>query len=244
MSALKKKIELEFKAMISYKHILFDLDRTLWDFEQNMRITLMDIYDRHDLKSAIPDYDSFINSFVTINNRLWAWYQDGKMKKDVLRYKRFELTLKEYGIKNKNLAEVIGQEYIDESPKKTALIPYTIETLDYLFPKYKLHIITNGFNEVQFTKLKLCGLEKYFDKVITSEISGYHKPKPEAFGYTLSSANAKKEETIMIGDDLENDILGAKDFGINQIYFNPEGIPHNELLTHEIKSLIELKEIL
>ena len=97
---------------------------------------------------------------------------------------------------------------------------------------------------MQFTKLKLCGLEKYFDKVITSEISGYHKPKPEAFGYTLSSANAKKEETIMIGDDLENDILGAKDFGINQIYFNPEGIPHNELLTHEIKSLIELKEIL
>jgi putative hydrolase of the HAD superfamily len=230
--------------MSNYKHILFDLDRTLWDFEQNMRLTLIDIFDRHELNKSIPDYDTFINSFVVINNKLWGWYQDGKMKKEVLRYKRFELTLNEYGIKNKDLAAVIGQEYIDESPKKTALMPHTIESLDYLFPKYKLHIITNGFNEVQFTKLKLCGLDKYFDKVITSEISGYHKPKPEAFGYTLSSANAKKEESIMIGDDLENDILGAKDFGINQIYFNPEGLPHNESLTHEIRSLKELKEIL
>lgn len=230
--------------MSSYKHILFDLDRTLWDFEQNMRLTLMDIFDKHELNKAFPDFETFISSFVAINNKLWGWYQDGKLKKEVLRYKRFELTLKEYGIKDKDLAAVIGQEYIDESPKKTALMPYTIETLDYLFPKYKLHIITNGFNEVQFTKLRLCGLDKYFDKVITSEISGYHKPKPEAFGYTLSSANAKKEESIMIGDDLENDILGAKGFGINQIYFNPEGLPHDESLTHEIRSLKELQEIL
>jgi putative hydrolase of the HAD superfamily len=97
---------------------------------------------------------------------------------------------------------------------------------------------------VQFTKLKLCGLDQYFDKVVTSEISGYHKPRPEAFGYTLSMANAKKDESIMIGDDLENDILGAKQFGINQIFFNPQRVPHSHSITHEVDSLLGVKDIL
>jgi putative hydrolase of the HAD superfamily len=229
---------------MAYKHIFFDLDRTLWDFEQNMRKTLCDIYDKHNLNEFISNHDIFIDTFARHNDRLWAQYQNGQMKKEILRYKRFEVTLNDFGIKNRVLAEVIGQEYIDESPKKTILVPHTIEVLDYLQNKYKLHIITNGFNEVQFTKLKLCGLEKYFDKVVTSEISGYHKPRPEAFGYPLSSANAKKSESIMIGDDLTMDIKGARDFGMDQIYYNPMAIPHNEEITHEIKSLIEIKEIL
>ncbi|MDX9770547.1 MAG: YjjG family noncanonical pyrimidine nucleotidase [Tenuifilaceae bacterium] len=228
----------------TYKHIFWDLDRTLWDFEQNMRITLKDIFENHNLKKAIPSPDHFIDTFVEHNNKLWASYQRGAMKKEVLRFKRFEVTLKDYGIRDKVLAEVIGDEYINESPKKTALIPHSIEILDYLHSKYKLHIITNGFNEVQFTKLKLCGIEKYFDKVVTSEISGYHKPRSEAFGYTLASANAKKQESIMIGDDIEADIIGAQRFGINQVYFNPSGTPHNEKPTHEIDNLLDLKKIL
>lgn len=230
--------------MTKYKHIFFDLDRTLWDFEQNMRITLTEIFDNHQLNKAFPDTKSFINTFVAHNNKLWASYQRGEMKKEVLRYKRFEVTLKDFGIKDKVLASVIGEEYINESPKKTALIPYTIEVLDYLKEKYCLHIITNGFNEVQFTKLRLCGIEKYFDKVVTSEMSGYHKPRPEAFGYPLSSANAKKQESIMIGDDIEADIIGARQFGIHQIYFNPESTPHNEIITHEVDSLLKITEIL
>jgi putative hydrolase of the HAD superfamily len=229
---------------MKYKHVFFDLDRTLWDFEQNMRKTLCDIYDNHNLKEHINGYEIFIDTFVRHNDRLWAQYQNGQLKKEVLRYKRFEVTLRDFGIKDKVLAEVIGQEYIDESPRKTILVPHTLETLNYLSNKYKLHIITNGFNEVQFTKLKLCGLEKYFDKVITSEISGYHKPRPQAFGYSLSSANAKKDESIMIGDDLNIDIVGAREFGIDQVYFNPLSIPHNEKITYEIKSLLELTAIL
>jgi putative hydrolase of the HAD superfamily len=229
---------------MAYKHIFFDLDRTLWDFEQNMRKTLCDIYDNHNLNQHISDYDIFIETFARHNDRLWAQYQNGQLKKEILRYKRFEVTLKDFGIKDKVLAEVIGQEYIEESPRKTILVPHTIEALDYLSSKYKMHIITNGFNEVQFTKLKLCGIEKYFDKVITSEISGYHKPRPEAFGHSLSSANAKKSESIMIGDDLNIDIVGAREFGMDQVYLNPLSIPHQEAVTHEIKSLLELKEIL
>jgi putative hydrolase of the HAD superfamily len=227
-----------------FNHIFFDLDRTLWDFEQNMRITLTEIYNNHQLNMRIESPKKFIEAFVMHNDRLWASYQNGEMKKEVLRYKRFELTLKDFGIKDKVLASVIGQEYIDESPKKTALIPHTIDVLDYLFGNYKLHIITNGFNEVQFTKLKLCGLEKYFDKVVTSEISGYHKPKTEAFGYSLSMANAKKNESIMVGDDIYTDIIGAKKFGISQIYFNPQRLPHNETITYEVESLMEIMKIL
>lgn len=227
-----------------YKHIFWDLDRTLWDFEQNIRITLLEIFENHNLGAAIPTSDDFINTYNKHNERLWASYQKGDMKKEILRFKRFELTLKDYGIKDKILAEVIGDEYIAESPKKTALIPHSIEILEYLCNKYTLHIITNGFNEVQFTKLKLCGIEKYFDRVVTSEISGYHKPRPEAFGYTLSMANAKKEESIMIGDDIDADIIGAKKFGINQIYFNPQRLPHSEGITHEVENLLEIKSIL
>ena len=229
---------------MKYRHIFFDLDRTLWDFESNMRITLTDLFHRHNLGDYAPDPNHFIETFNVHNSRLWNSYQNGKMKKEVLRYKRFEKTLGDYGIRSKDLSMVIGQQYIDESPKKTALMPHTVEVLNYLKEKYVLHIITNGFNEVQFTKLELCGLSSYFTKVITSEISGYHKPRPEAFGYTLSSANARKAESIMIGDDLEADILGAKAFGIDQIFFNPNREQHSQSVTYEISSLLELKKIL
>jgi putative hydrolase of the HAD superfamily len=229
---------------MSYKHIFFDLDRTLWDFEHNMRLTLKDIYNKYDLSKSIPTYDTFIETFNGHNDKLWGWYQQGKMKKEVLRFKRFELTLNDFGIKNEFLAEAIGMDYITESPKKTELMPHALEVLEYLFPKYKLHIITNGSSEVQFTKLRLCGLERYFDKVITSEISGFHKPRNEAFSYPLSAANAKKNESIMIGDDLEIDIIGARNYGIAQVYFNPNSIKHTESITHEISSLLELKNIL
>ena len=169
-----------------YKHIFFDLDRTLWDFEQNMRITLEEIYEKYNLGSNFPSFNIFIETFNSHNHRLWEEYRKGDLKKEILRWKRFELTLKDFGLSSKDLAEKIGEEYVNESPKKTALIPHTIEILEYLFEKkYQLHIITNGFNEVQFTN-----------------------------------------------------------FGMDQIFFNPESIPHNEKVTHQIKSLIELKEIL
>jgi len=133
---------------------------------------------------------------------------------------------------------------VAESPKRTALVPHTYEVLEYLSSKYHLHIITNGFNEVQFTKLKACGIDKFFDMVITSEMSGAHKPQEQAFSHSIASAKAKKYECLMVGDDLEVDIMGAKRFGIDQVYFNPSCKPHDEDVTFEIKSLKELKAIL
>ena len=232
------------KITMKYKHIFFDLDRTLWDFDTNMRLTLEEIFYRHKLDRAFGDFNNFFETFMGHNERLWDHYRKGNMKKEILRFKRFDLTLRDVGIKDEILAQVIGDEYITESPLKTALIPHAIEVLDYLNGKYGLHIITNGFNEVQFSKLKLCGLDKYFQKVITSEMSGYHKPRPEAFGYSLSAANAKKAESLMIGDDLEIDILGAKNFGMDQVFYNADGVKHNEELTFEINTLQELMNIL
>lgn len=229
---------------MKYKHIFFDLDRTLWDFEQNMRITLRDIFQKHGLQNYAPDSQHFIDTFLVHNDRLWREYQHGNVRKEVLRYTRFEKTLADYGIRNSHLAEVIAQEYIDESPKKTALIPHSIEVLDYLKERYTMHIITNGFNEVQFRKVELCGLSPYFSKLITSEISGYHKPHPMAFGFALREAGAQMNESIMIGDDLNTDIMGAKEFGIDQIYFNPQGVEHQQQVTHEVSSLEEIMKIL
>jgi len=227
-----------------YKHIFFDIDRTLWDFDQNMLDALRDIYFDFNLSNYIPDINSFVNTYTKHNDYLWEKYRQGELKKDILRFKRFDLTLREYGVNEQLIAKKMGEEYIRISPTKTALIPHTREVLQYLNPKYKLHIISNGFDEVQFPKLERCHIAEYFDKVITSESSGYQKPCPEAFGFSLSAANAKKEESIMIGDDLEIDIIGAKKFGIDQIYFNRYSVAHKSKPTYEIHNLLELKKIL
>lgn len=227
-----------------YKHVFFDLDRTIWDFDQNMVDALRDIFFDNSLDSFFPDVTTFINTFTKHNDYLWEKYRLGELKKEVLRFKRFEMTLKDYGVNEPLVAKKIGDDYIRITPTKTALVPHSRELLEYLSPKYKLHIISNGFDEVQYPKLEKCHIAQYFDKVITSESSGYHKPCPEAFGYSLSSANAKKEESIMVGDDLEIDIIGAKKFGIDQIFFNRYNISHKVKSTYEVHNLLEVKKIL
>ena len=176
---------------------------------------------------------------------MWAKYRLGEIKKEDLRDKRFLLTLNEFDVNDENLAKKIGDDYINISPTKTELFPHAVEILEYLYKKYTLAIITNGFKEVQFTKLKNCNLEKYFKKLICSEDVGRQKPHPDIFHYSLSSLNAKKNESIMIGDDYEVDILGANKFGFSSVFFNPNKLEVNILKNmHEISSLKELQDIL
>ncbi len=227
-----------------YKHIYFDLDRTIWDFDQNARETFRDIYQKYNLETIFSKFDNFYDTYVEHNEQLWRDYREGKIKKTVLSYKRFALTLESFGVNDEKLAKQIAQDYITISPTKKRLFPHAHETLDYLHKKYKLYIITNGFNEVQFTKLKNSQLDKYFTKIFTSEDAGAQKPNPKIFENAIKSANARKVESIMIGDDLEADILGAKNYGLDQVYFNPFGKDHQEKITHEIVSLKELQEIL
>lgn len=230
--------------MKTYKHLFFDLDRTLWDFEKNSVKTLKLIFDKRDLHRIFPDFDTFIKVYKMHNEKLWDLYKLRRIKKHELRNQRFLLTLNDFGVDDIVLAEQIGDDYVDLSPLQTDLFPYTIELLDYLKPKYQMHIVTNGFVEVQYKKLKNCGLEKYFTHVITSEEAKASKPKPEIFHVAISSANAKKTESLMIGDDLENDILGAKQYGIDQVYFNPERKKHTEQITFEVYHLKQITEIL
>ncbi len=227
------------------KHIFFDLDRTIWDFETNAFKTLSELYQEHALnQKGISNFDVFINNYKIHNESLWQLYRDGKIEKDELRSSRFNLTLQDFGINDDHLASELGSQYIKKCPLKTHVFPFTYEVLDYLKEKYHLHIITNGFEEVQYVKLEQSNLLNYFEQIVTSEQVGVKKPNSKIFRYALAKAFCKADESIMIGDDLSVDILGAKGIGMHQVYFNPEKLPHNELIDFEISCLSQLQELL
>ena len=227
------------------KDIFFDLDRTLWDFEKNSQLTLIEIINQLELiKRGVDSAESFIKKYRIHNDRLWILYRENKITKDELRSKRFLLTLEEYQIYDIKLADRFGQEYVDRSPLKTKLFPFAKDVLSYLHEKYKLHIITNGFQEVQHIKLKRSDISQYFNIVLTSEEVGAKKPESKIFNYALQQANTLAKNTIMIGDDLHVDIKGAELSGIRGIYFNPKSIKHSEDIWQEIRCLSELKTLL
>lgn len=230
--------------MKNYKHLFFDLDRTLWDFETNTAQVFAEIFTKHNLQNNFKNLQHFETIYNKHNDVLWALYRESKIKKDVLRGLRFFNTLEEVGAANKETAEAIGHDYVRMGPEMTGLFPGTIEILEYLSKKYKLYIITNGFKEVQHAKVERCGLSRFFVRVFTSEDIGIQKPRPEIFRFALSSVNAKKDESLMIGDDLEVDVMGAKRFGINQVWFNPHKIEISNSATYEINNLLDLKKIL
>jgi len=204
------------------KHLFFDLDRTLWDFETNSKNALKILFDSHDLNKEIKSFESFHKTYKKNNARLWNQYGKGKLAKDVLRVKRFDDTLKQYQIFNNSLAEKIADGYVDLSPYQTIVFPGTHDTLDYLKKEsYQMHIITNGFKEVQFIKLEKSGLLDYFDVIVCSEDVGKNKPEPDVFHHSLNQAGAKKEESVMIGDDYKVDIVGAANVGMSAILFDP-----------------------
>lgn len=227
-----------------YKHIFFDLDRTLWDFETSANQAFEIIFDEYDLGNrGVESVNHFHNTYSIHNERLWDLYRVGKIAKEELRGKRFHLTLLDYGIDDNEMAENIGLDYTTISPTLVNLFPNAIEILDYLYPKYQLHIITNGFSEVQDVKLKTSGMDKYFDKVITSEEAGFKKPDTKIFSFALIKTNAEIGESVMIGDDYEVDIMGARNFGMDQVFFNPSKLNNQNGCSFEVSNLIDLKEI-
>ena len=227
------------------KHIFFDLDRTLWDFEKNSHTTLLQLISHFNLiEKGIDTPESFIKKYKIHNAKLWDLYREDKINKEELRSKRFLMTLAECGIDDKTLAEQFGLAYIKQSPLQTNLFPFSHEVLSYLRTKYRLHIITNGFEEVQHIKLAASDLKQYFDVVVTSEKAGVKKPNAKIFEFALEQVNAKAEESIMIGDDLAVDVLGAEKVGMQGIYFNPNKEEHKKEVAHEIFCLSELMALL
>ena len=192
----------------------------------------------------VSNFSEFLNTYYVINEDLWLKYRNGEITKEILRHKRFIDTLKNLNIENDKIAVQMGEDYIKKSPYKTGLFPNTTETLAYLKDKgYRMFLLTNGFLEVQRIKIKESKLDVFFEKMITSEEAGFQKPHRKIFEYALKSVNAKKDESIMIGDDIENDILGAKQFGIDTVFFNEKKLNHSIAPTFEIFDLSELKLI-
>ena len=219
------------------KHIFFDLDHTLWDFEANSNIAFEIIFKKHNVGI---DLQKFLIYYRSINQNYWRLYRNEKITKEELRIGRLRDTFVK--IKQQFDYELINNlsiDYIEVLPNNNLLFDGTHEILEHLYLKYKLHIITNGFNEVQYKKLDNSGLSKYFDKIITSEDAGVKKPNPKIFKYALDLAEATSKESMMIGDNWEADVMGAINHGIDAIYFNYE----NKSVGENIKSVNQLVEI-
>ncbi len=231
---------------MAYKDLFFDLDHTLWDFETNSKETIQELYNTHHLADlGIVDFDRFYSTYSAHNHRLWDRYTKGYIKQEELRWKRVYLSLLDFKVANEPLAKEMSQSYLEILPNKKHLFPYTIEILEYLKQKdYKMHLITNGFESVQFKKIKNSGLQDYFIEVITSEASNSLKPQKEIFEYALKNANASVEKSIMIGDNESADIQGGINIGMDTIFVNHIQVVPTVPATYTITHLKELENIL
>ena len=205
--------------MRTYDHLFFDLDNTLWDFTTNSKLAMYQNLEQYGILSQLKSFDSFFETYEPINKSLWRDYHLKRITKQTLIVERFSRSLQQFGITGLNCQE-INQGYLKCMALQTALFPGTIETLRTLNAKgYQMHIITNGFSEVQHDKLKNCGLTGFFTKVFISEEVKTTKPHRQIFEHALKSTNALKKKSVMIGDSWETDIEGAMDFGMDQVMF-------------------------
>jgi putative hydrolase of the HAD superfamily len=228
-----------------YKCVFFDLDHTLWDYEMNSEEALSELYDRYELpKLGCVPFNEFYKTFVKVNTDIWDKYDRGLIPKDVIRNERFDRVFRHSGVHNLPLSLKFSEEYIMESPKKRNLIAHAKDVLDYLLPRYPLYIITNGFEEIQSTKMESSGITNYFKGVVTSTRAGWKKPQKEIFEFALRENGFACSETIMIGDNLLTDIAGARNASVDAVYYNPYQLPHYEPVTYEISSLKQLTTIL
>ena len=203
--------------MKQYKHIFFDLDRTLWDFDAAAEVAFERIYKKYDLQNfGVPNAHEFYEVYHPLNEHLWELYRENKITKDYLNRTRFVLPLEHYGIYDTDLAERLSVDYMYWSPRIVRLVSGAKGLLDYLKPKYHLHLITNGFQEVQHTKLSVSGLEPYFETLTVSEEVGVKKPDPKIFLFALNKAHAKVGESLMIGDEMAVDVDGARAVGMEK----------------------------
>ena len=228
-----------------YRHLFFDLDHTLWDFEANARLTLETLYADLQLRDrGIDDFERFYLNYLAHNERLWERYRKGFIKQEELRIKRMRLALLDFKIADDPLSKRMSDRFIELLPTRTILFPHALEILTYLKEKkYELHLITNGFTGVQHSKLKHSGLAPYFGEVITSEGSNSLKPNREIFDYAFSRTNAVRETSIMLGDTPDVDIQGAINAGIDQVFVNHTGLVSAVPATFTVTSLKELETI-
>jgi putative hydrolase of the HAD superfamily len=230
---------------MKYKHLFFDLDHTLWDFDANAKVALGELYIIFELdKKGVFPFDQFYLHYLRHNEILWDRYHKGFISSEELKWKRMWRTLLEFKIGSEELAREMSGKFLEILPIQKLLFPHTIEILRYLENKgYQLHLITNGFEKVQWSKLNNSGLHLFFKHVITSETSNSLKPKKEIFEYAINKAGTTFAESIMLGDNLDADIYGAINAGMDAVFINHINATTDLQPTYTVTHLRELENI-
>ncbi len=228
-----------FNAIVT--DVFFDLDHTLWDFDRNSGLTFQKILAEHEVK---VDLNEFLKAYAPINQEYWKLYREEKIAKAELRHARLKKTfdILSYDV-SEALIDILATEYIRHLSSFNHLFPNTVEILNYLRPKYRLHIITNGFKEVQEKKLRNSNIIDYFDQIVNSEMAGVKKPNPIIFELALKRAGINATNALMIGDNIEADVMGALAVGFHTLHFNPHNDQKHEVC-HMIHDLSEIKTFL
>ncbi|WP_165020226.1 YjjG family noncanonical pyrimidine nucleotidase [Dysgonomonas sp. ZJ279] len=230
---------------MKYTTIFFDLDDTLWDTVNNNTESLEDIYNDYKINKYYPTFSDFYNVYSPNTNKLWAMYSKGEIDKPTLLRERFLYPFRSFSDVTEEMSSEMNADFLNRVQFKKGTVAGAIELLDYLKSKYRLHIISNGFTEIQYTKMKSAGLNPYFDKVILSDGVGVNKPHPDIFNFALKEAGVNPQDVIMIGDNLQTDIIGAMNSKIDQVWFNPnDEISGSVEPTYVVKNLLEIKSIL
>lgn len=228
----------------NFNHIFFDLDRTLWDFEANSSLTLRELFDEFGLRPKLRvNFDEYLPEYHRINDLFWQQYRDGIINKEGLRYARFEASFQFFGLNDAALAEAVGEQYVQRSPKRTALIDGALDLLRHLHHLgLPMSVITNGFDEVQHLKMEASGIAHFFQHTITSEAVGVRKPHPKIFEHALQLTNVQPQGAVMIGDHFEADIDGALLAGWHAIYLLPNGaLPEPRANLTTVRSLRDIE---
>ncbi len=231
--------------MKKYRHLFFDLDHTLWDYNRNVQESLSELYEVYALlELGIASQLEFYNAFLIVNDGLWEKFNKGKIDKSTLREVRFKMIFELLGLEKMAVPKELEADFLHRTSTKPHLFPYSKEILGYLQSKYELHIITNGFNESQSLKLNSSGLVSFFDLVVTAETTGHKKPDKRIFEFAMNRLGTTAVECLMIGDNPTSDIQGAKNAQIDQVFFNSKNVECDPEPTYSITGLKELENLL
>ena len=228
-----------------YKHLFFDLDHTLWDFDRNSAESIAELFDTFRLSDAgIASAAEFSRHFIAVNRQLWADYDRNLITHGYIRENRFPMVFRSLGVDESAIQADLNAEYLHLLPRTPHLLESARDVLDYLKGRYTMHIITNGFADIQAVKMDSAEISHYFTHVVTNGVVDAKKPDPAIFQYALDISGATVAESLMIGDNYEADILGAKGVGMDTVFYNTAGAIVSDTPTYDIRHWNELMAIL